>query len=203
MNGYNNEFYNSQDKDDLKLLLERARGGSIESLLVLKSIYTPLIEAQISKHYLPEMTLQDNADLRDEAFACFCSAVCNYDLSYSEVDFGLYAKICIENGLNSFLRSYARRKRRPVVSLDNADYGEVAQTSNFLQKIIDEENTSELVALIKSKLSNYENKVWWMYVSGMSACEITEKLGIDDSRSVSNAIYRIRKKLKLVLNEKN
>ena len=74
---------------------------------------------------------------------------------------------------------------------------------NFLQKIVDEENAAELITLIRGKLSDYENRVWWMYVSGMSASEITESLGIHDARSVSNAIYRIRKKLKGMLHDKN
>jgi RNA polymerase sigma factor (sigma-70 family) len=200
MNG-NNKFNNSKDKEELKALLERAKEGSGDSLLVLKAIYTPLIEAQISKHYLPEMTLQDNADLREEAFACFCSAICNYDSSYSEVDFGLYAKICIENGLNSFLRSYNRRMKSPVVSLEKAEIQ--ADAPNYLQSIVDKEKAAQLVNLIRGMLSDYENKVWWMYVSGMSASEITEKLKISDPRSVSNAIYRIRKKLKSVLTDKN
>lgn len=201
MNGKNCEFNVSKSKDELNLLLAQAGKGSGDSLLALKAMYTPLIEAQISKHYLPEMTLQDNSDLRDEAFACFCSAVCSYDSSYSQVDFGLYAKICIENGLNSFLRSYNRRKRSPVISLDRAELSAISP--NYLQRIVDEENTAELISFIREKLSDYENKVWWMYVSGMSASEITEKLNISDSRSVSNAIYRIRKKLKSILLEKN
>ncbi len=200
MNGSNKDFYGAHSKETIAELLEKTADGSQDALLELKAIYTPLIESRISKHYLPEMSRQDNVDLREEAFISFCNAACNYDAAYSEVDFGLYAKICIENALNSYVRSYLRRMKSPVVSLDRADGGE---SQNFLQKIVDEENAAELITLIRGKLSDYENRVWWMYVSGMSASEITESLGIQDARSVSNAIYRIRKKLKGLLHDKN
>ena len=70
---------------------------------------------------------------------------------------------------------------------------------NFLQSIVDEESTADLVRTIRAKLSNYENRVWWMYVSGMSVSEIALALGGADPKSVSNAVYRIRKKLKGVI----
>ena len=38
---------------------------------------------------------------------------------------------------------------------------------------------------------------------GLTQLQLAEKLNISDSRSVSNAIYRIRKKLKSILLEKN
>ena len=196
MNGIDNVIQTTQEKEKLYEQISKARDGSQEALNYLKSKYAPLIESQISKHSLDDMTAQDIVDIREESLVIFCNAVCNYDLS-AGVEFGLYAKICIENGLISFVRSYSRRKKRFVLPLERAEGS--GDAPNFLQSIVDEESTADLVRTIRAKLSNYENRVWWMYVSGMSVSEIALALGGADPKSVSNAVYRIRKKLKGVI----
>ena len=195
MNGINKNGHNSLGREELILLVQKARNGSQDALDALKHQYAPLIESSISRHTFPDMSVQDIVDIREEANIIFCTAVCNYNSSEEGVEFGLYAKICIENGLVSFVRSYFRRKKNSVLSLENVDVSG-GDSQNFLQSIVDEEDTANLVRLIRSKLSDYENRVWWRYVSGMSASLIAKSLGNADSKSVSNAIYRIRKKLK-------
>ena len=57
---------------------------------------------------------------------------------------------------------------------------------------------SFLVARLEEVLSPYENRIWWLYVSGQTAAQIAKAIGREE-RSVQNAIYRIRKKLRLAL----
>ena len=71
-----------------------------------------------------------------------------------------------------------------------------------VEKLIEEENLRLLERKIQANLSPYESRVWWMYVSGMSAQDIAARIDTADIRSVNNAIYRIRKKLRAVLAEK-
>ncbi|MBQ8407409.1 MAG: sigma-70 family RNA polymerase sigma factor [Clostridia bacterium] len=190
------------EKDsDLHALVRSARNGSQDAFLELKSRYKPLLESQVVKHTLPDMTAQDAEDLRQEALVIFCNAVCNYNDSTEGVEFGLYAKICIENGLISFVRSYLRRKKKAVLPLESAGQQDAVE-EDPLQALVDKENMAELVRVIRNSLSAYENRVWWLYVSGMSASDITKALGVKDHRSVSNAIYRIRKKLRSFLSER-
>lgn len=186
----------SECKNAVAELVKQARDGSQNAFLKLKSQYTPLLESQVLKHKLHDMTEQDEADLREEALVIFCNAVCNYDYSEDGVEFGLYAKICIENGLVSFIRSYYRRKKKAVLPLEYAERAADGAVYDPLQALVDKENTSELVRVIRKNLSDYENRVWWLYVSGMSASEISRELKVNDSKSVSNAIYRIRRKLR-------
>lgn len=183
-------------------LIISAREGSQESFFELKRKYTPLIENQVVKHTLPDMSVQDVEDLRQEATAIFVNAVCNYDCLSEGVEFGLYAKICIGNGLVSFVRSYLRRKKKTVVSLDFAERS-AATGSDPLQALVDKENAGELVRIIKKSLSDYENRVWWLYVSGMSASDVADAIGATDPRSVSNAIYRIRRKLRSKISDQH
>ena len=192
-----NDTNNSAHGDELNCILARAKEGSIEALEALKRRYAPLIESQISKHSVSDMSSQDVSDLREEAGVIFCNAVSSYDYSEGGVEFGLYAKICIENGLVSFIRSYFRRKKNSVLPLDNVSL--VGKNTDFLQRIVDEENTAELIKTIKQELSSFENRVWWMYVSGMSVSDIAASLEGVDAKSVSNAVYRIRRKLKAIL----
>lgn len=190
---------NTPDKGDVrKALIElivRARNDSQEAILALTARYKPLIEAQVAKHRLEDMSEQDVEDLREEAHVIFCNAVCNYDLSMEGVEFGLFAKICIENGLISFVRSYVRKRDRAPLPLENAEHKSTGE-ADLLQAIIEREEAEELVLTVKQMLSPYENRVWWMYVSGMSVSEIARSLGQSDSKSVSNAVYRIRRKLR-------
>ena len=198
---------NSQDSlfenaDTLIELITHTREGSQDAFVELKRRYTPLIESQIAKHTLADMSAQDVEDLRGEATSIFGNAVCNYDCTAEGVEFGLYAKICIGNGLVSFVRSYLRRKKKTVIPLELAE-SSAAEGSDPLQSLVDKENAQELMRTIKKSLSDYENRVWWLYVSGMSASEIAATIGEADPRSVSNAIYRIRRKLRSKLSDQN
>ena len=191
-----------ESDDALVDLIASVKEGSQDAFVELKRKYTPLIESQVARHTLSDMSAQDVEDLRQEATAILGSAVCNYDCTAEGVEFGLYAKICIGNGLVSFVRSYLRRKKKTVISSELAE-SSAATGIDPLQSLVDKENAEELVRTIKKSLSDYENRVWWLYVSGMSASDIAVALGEANSRSVSNAIYRIRKKLRSKLSDHN
>ena len=198
MNGniYGNVHSNNDQRVSTLSLIERARGGDQKAFSSLKEQYAPLLISRVSKHTLSDMTVQDVEDMRQEALIVFCNAVYNYRSSEDSVEFGLYAKICIDNGLASFVRSYLRRAQNKALSLDSQAVSTTSDRKDPLQALVDKENAAELVRSIKKILSDYENSVWWLYVSGLSVSEIASKLGVDDVKSISNAIYRIRKKLR-------
>lgn len=191
----------NSNRDEMIGLVMRAREGSSDAFAELKNRYKPLLESQTVRHTLPDMTDQDVEDLRQEALVIFCNAICNYDCSVEGVEFGLYAKICIENGLVSFVRSYTHRKKNTALPLDSVKKAYGCE-NDILQSLVDEETVSDLVHIIRKQLSEYENRVWWLYISGMSVSEIAEKLGNTDAKSVSNAIYRIRKKLRSCIDDR-
>ena len=194
---------NAPKESELVSLIETAQSGSGEAISVLMDLYKPLIDSEVSRHTKERMTDQDCADLHEEARICFYNAVCSYDVAEKNVSFGLYAKICIENGLVSFVRSFNRRKGMSILSLEDADKlsEPVSLSADPVQKLIEEENFNDLRRRIQSYLSPFESKVWWMYVAGFRTSEISVILGVEDVRSVSNALYRIRKKLREALSE--
>ena len=188
------------DKSHLKIQIEKAAQGSEEALNFLMNQYRPLIDSEVFRYSSEGMNNQDIADLRQEAEIAFCNAVCNYDDSLGGVEFGLYAKICIGNALVSFIRLYNRRGK--TVSIDDGAHIETV-AADPMQRLIEEEDFVALRRKIQANLSPFENKVWWMYISGMSAKRIAEALKVEGGvRSVNNAIYRIRRKLRALISNK-
>ena len=182
-------------KDVVGRLLKEARAGSGDALEELKKRYSPLIESCAHRFIREGMTSQDKEDIREETLINFFNAVYSFDPSFEGVEFGLYAKICIENGLVSFMRSFARRNRLSQISLDDISTSvENKDKRDMLSVIAEREQTLILAKRISDCLSSYENKIWWMYVSGLSVREIASRLGVE-SKSVSNAVFRIRQKL--------
>jgi len=187
-------------KENVTDLIIRARGGEEGAFAALKDIYRPLIESSARRFIVDTMSDQDAEDLWQEALVHFCNSVCSYNCETGGVEFGLYAKICIENGLVSFIRLYNRQNRLRAVSLDDGGEPVIDREGDVLESIVESERAAVLVRQIKRHLSRFENEVWWRYVSGMSVSAIAEAVKTD-RRSVSNAIYRIRRKLKNALEE--
>ena len=69
-------------------------------------------------------------------------------------------------------------------------------------KILERESLRALYSVIRGSLSEFEYRIWQLYLSGRTAKEIGDIVGKTD-RSISNAIYRIRKKLRTALHETN
>ncbi len=200
-----NETLNIRQTQDPNGLLGAARAGDQSAYAALLEQYAPMIEAMVAKYALPEMSEADREDLRQEASVVFCSAVQTYDTGREGVEFGLYAKICVGHGLASALRVFRRQRRHGVLSLEGENlieqkpelFGSEASVAEALE---DKERVEGLVLIIQKTLSAYESRVWWLYVSGMSTAHIAQMLGKDE-KSVSNAIYRIRAKLRRVLGQ--
>ena len=168
----------------------RAKQGDQEAFERLLEDYSPLISSLV-KNALQEYSFagSDYEDLYQEAVLLFCRALDKYDTEQSNVMFGLFAKICIRNGLRTQAKKLQRRVQ--VVSVDETD-GTAFQTEKA------EEPSDRLIEEEGYTLSPYENRVWWLYLSGHTAKEIAKELETDE-KSVQNAIFRIRRKLRSVI----
>ena len=182
---------------DLRTLIRRAREGSGEAYASLHTRYRPLLEAAVARFGGAELTWQERADLLDEADRVFLGAISSYDLEQEGVDFGLYAKICLRNGLVSeWRRMDVRRREAPLPLMQN----QLDAEEDPAQYFEEEERFRLLVGTVQAMLSDFENRVWWRYVTGESVAIIARDL-VCDERSVHNAIYRIRRKLRAKLSE--
>ena len=184
---------------ELSALLAHAKAGDQEIFATLLSRYSPLIESRLSRIRTPNMTEQDVEDLRQEAYVSFHRALMHYDIEQHEVEFGLYAKICIDNGLYSAMRSMKHLTRAPLLPLD-ASEEHVDDSTDPSEHLIEQEKFNALYAHIEATLSPLENRIWRLYIVGQPTSAIAAAVGKDE-KSIHNAVYRIRKKLRATLGE--
>ncbi len=159
--------------------------------------YDPLIRSSVAKITEDCLARPFADDLKQEATMVFYNAILTYDTDQTEVEFGLYAKICISNALISQLRSLKKRAAEPLADTESNNFF-VYESEDPSENILEQERVKALYAVIRKNLSSFEYKVWQYYMSGRTAREIGLLVGKDE-RSISNAIYRIRKKLRAVL----
>ena len=177
-------------------LVLSAQAGSREAYLTLLSKYRPLLESSVARFGASEMTDQERADMWEEAERVFLCAVSTFDTEQEGVDLGLYAKICLRNGLVSEWRHLTSLRRTAALPLGEAfSEGMTDPDTDPARQMMEDERFGQLCRTVRGHLSDFENQVWWQYVTGVSVADIAEGLGRDE-RSVHNAIYRIRKKLR-------
>ena len=177
-------------------LVLQAQAGSREAYLTLLAKYRPLLEASVSRFGAAEMTDQELTDMREEAEQVFLSAVSTYDTEQESVDLGLYAKICLRNGLVSEWRHLSSLRRVAALSLgEDIPEGVSDRDTDPARQMMEDERFGQLCRTVRSHLSDFENQVWWQYVTGVPVADIAAGMGRDE-RAVHNAIYRIRKKLR-------
>ena len=177
-------------------LLLLAKEGDGDAFARLADEYKPMLDSSLAP-YRADLSDQDMEDLQQEALLAFHRAVQSYELLYGNVSFGLYAKICVSKALVSALRQLKKYAGVVVIPLDEIEPSELT-VSDPASSVIERESAAELRAFIRENLSKYENSVWWMHYSGMSIDEIAESLD-STKKSVSNALSRIKRKLRTLL----
>lgn len=174
-------------------LISLVREGDQSAFPRLLQLYEPLLGAEVYHHTMG-IDADEAEDFRQVALLAFYRAVLGFDLEQKEVEFGLYAKICISNALASQLRSTLRRLDQTTL-VDRAQQGGDHSEGDPALRVMQDEAAAQLHTRIRSLLSPFENNVWALYMAGLSAKEIGERLG-KDTHSIENAIYRIRCKLR-------
>ena len=189
----------SQKQRDIRPLIEKVRAGDEEAFSSLLEKYTPLIESLVSKFQNDDFALLSREDLGQEATVVFYNSILTYDLEQTDVEFGLYAKICMSNALVSKMRALKRVTSEILTDsptekffANDVDYEEPGA------KILEQENLKALYSVIRKNLSDLEYRIWQYSMSGKTASDIAKAVGKDE-KSVTNAIYRIRKKLRALL----
>ena len=181
-------------KDDIRALILAVRNGDDAAFDTLLRRYKPLIDASVARFYSDEEFALYSEDLKQEASLVFYNSILAYDLDQNEVEFGLFAKICIYNALVSVLRSLKRRSAEPLAEIPESLLT-VQDFDDPSSRMLERERLESLYTVIRKNLSDLEYKVWQYYMSGLSAAQIAKRLGTD-TKSVNNAIYRIRRKLR-------
>jgi RNA polymerase sporulation-specific sigma factor len=186
-----------KNNEEINKLIDLVVSGDSDAFTELVEIYNPLLKKALNSNTTEEMSKEDVEDLSQEELIAFYRAVINFDKEQSDVEFGLYAKICITNSMISYKRAAAKKSNEALIGDDemNSITDPDGEVSMFFEM---RESERELGEQIEKTLSAYENQVWSYYVNGYSSKEIAKKLSSNE-KSIDNAIFRIRKKLKTLL----
>ena len=181
-------------------LVQLVKSGNHDAFDILKSDFDDIIRALVSTC---EVDRAEKEDLYQEGLIGLYKAAMAYEDALA-ASFPTFARICIKHSITSALRIYYGKKNYPIRSSLPLTLGENEEVEiNGLgpatepeRLIIEKESYYTLLNNIDVSLSALERNVLKLFVQGMSDGEISERLGMT-TKSVGNAIQRIRGKLKL------
>lgn len=182
-------------KTDIDSVIKRIKDGDDVAFAELKECYDPLIVSMASS-FAETVSKSDTSrafeDLSQEATLALYRAAVRFEKDErgnGKVSFGLYAKVCIRNALISVLR---RMNKKITDERRIADNTEDEREKQF-PRLPDAINVRDIAE--GDILSDYEKKIFLMYVQGMKIRDIAAAVG-KSSKSVSNAVFRIKTKLR-------
>lgn len=192
-------------------LIEAVKQGDENAFSALLEQYKNAVDGAV-RRFAPSFELTDGGgdgfcdieDLRQYASLALYRAASTYVPEETgkgkNVSFGLYAKICINNSLISFLRKYRSEKKKRDAAEKNEKIARSRGERDHdpLGLLVSGESADELVKQIKSSLSQYEANVFDCYIVGKSTLEIAQQLRRSE-KSVINALYRVKVKIRGLL----
>jgi RNA polymerase sporulation-specific sigma factor len=183
-------------------LTKKAADGDSNAEEALVSEYARLVRACARPYFRAG---GDSEDLIQEGMLGLLSAIRTFD-PIKGVKFSTYAEFCVRRRIYSAIRSAAGYKHTPLnsyISLESPQLDEnSARSACFLRDpedfVIARESAIEVEKLLNGALSRFESSVLELFLDGMSYKDMAARMG-KSSKSVDNAVQRIRKKLAQIL----
>ena len=135
----------------------------------------------------------DSEDLIQEAMFGLIKAIREFDPN-RDIRFRTFADVCIRNRIRSAITSALRGKHTPLN--DSVPFESMMRESDSSPEelFISQEEREERMAQINHCLSPLEQRVFAMFLQGLSYQEISIQVG-RSVKSVDNAVQRIRRKV--------
>lgn len=188
------DFNNYSDEE----LIELYRKGNDEVVPYLIEKYKGLVGHKVAPLFL---TGGDRDDLVQEGMIGLVKAIDEFKID-KDTAFSTFANLCITRQLYTTLTRANRKKNSPLteyISIYDEDFqpeGGLNPEEHFL----DLEKVGILENAINSGLSEYEKLVLEDMISGLDYLKIAQKYD-KEPKSVDNAIQRIKRKVKKVIEE--
>ncbi len=189
----------------------KAKNGDDSACEYILNKYKPMVRS-ISRAYF--LLGGDREDVVQEGMIGLYRAICNYDLADGKnageenAGFATYANICIRRQIYSAIKAAARQKHMPLndyVSLNSEENTSSIEAAGRQEPLAGSMNPEDIVinreardilrGKINGKLSRFEKEVLEQYLKGCKYEEIGAMFG-KESKSIDNALQRIKKKLK-------
>ena len=138
----------------------------------------------------------DAEDLTQDGMLAFYEAVESFELSRG-VKFSAFADVCVSNRIKNSAAKLAVINSR-LTDVDSEEQDTSVMEASPESICIEREKFKSIQKEIMTVLAPLEVEVFELYLDGVSYKEIAEKLDITE-KSVDNAVFRIRRKLKKIL----
>ena len=191
-----------EDMNDYELISYINENNEEANNIIIKK-YEPLISSLATRllKSCPYLGLE-KSDLVQEGMIGLNHAI-GYFNEQKDITFYTYAKTCIERRLISVIVSAKRLKHKNLnesISFDTEedgmlDYFLKDETTNPENIVIDENETEDIINLVKKKLTDFEDQVFDLMLSYFNYREIASILD-KEPKQVDNAIQRIKGKVK-------
>ncbi len=183
------------DRSDIKLI-ELFRQGNELAFTALTDKYLTLIRSITSKYNISGL---EPEDLTQEGMVGLLCAANTFQADKGAT-FKTYAALCINRRIISLLSRSTGNKSKPLndyISLydDDVSQNMLDEGVNPESLVISRESLSNLYSNISDWLSVSELRVLRLYLAGKSYEQIAGELSVN-TKSVDNALQRIRRKLK-------
>ncbi len=198
---------NLKDHDTFRTMSDEqivslAQAGDEAAMEFIVGKYASFVRLRSGPYFLAGA---DKDDLVQEGLIGLYKAVKSFD-SQKRACFKTFAEVCVVRQMITAVKSSTRKKNQPLnhyVSIHGTD-GDAREDSRLdslvdLKNInpesimIEKENAEGMASDISALLSRFELQVLALYLQGFSYQKIAEVLG-KDSKSVDNALSRIKKK---------
>ena len=200
------EYHDYNDHELLQYIGEKNEYAST----IMFDKYNPLIINLATKLYkhCNNLGLEIN-DLIQEGLLGLNSAIVSYNENKDNV-FYTYARKCIESKMISLVVSSKRQKHRLLnesISLNDKLDNNSLELEDYLgdnsynpeYRFIEHEEEEELIKSFSKKLTNFEEEVFLLKITGLDYKEISAILD-KNIKAVDNALQRIKIKLRNHLN---
>ena len=187
-----------QGRESDEVLCAFAQSGSEKAEAALYIRFFSQIRFISSLYY---MQGADSDDLMQEGLIGFFSAVREFNPDFG-VPFRSFAETCIKRQIYSSIKTAARKKHSPLndyIPLTSPLFEETRlvasnRAANPEELVILGEERLEFTESLRVLFTPMEAKILDLYLMGLSYKEIAERIG-RQSKSVDNAVQRIRRKL--------
>ena len=190
-------------------LIESLRGGDDAITDYIMDKYKNLVRKEAKAMYLLG---GENDDLIQEGMIGLFKAVRDYDVNQT-ASFYSFAKLCVTRQMYSAIEASKRKKHIPLnsyISLyedlegekDGAlmDTIEAGEGSDPEKAFLSKEYAEIIKGELKEQLSELENKVLYLHLSGTDYKTIAKLLD-KNPKAIDNALQRIRSKAEKIIHE--
>ncbi len=177
-------FYSKCEPEDL---ISMTQSGVDAAFSELVHRYMPMINKAVYGFVSPGIRYDE---VFSEACVALHKAALSYDLQKKDVTFGLYAKICLYRRLYDMSSKAEREVETVGIDVDSL-YTECTVESRMLEK----ERMRRYLERVRKVLSEYEYRVFLLYLDGKKTAQIAKELS-RDVKSVENAKSRMFRHLR-------